>query len=205
MINITKISDDYIMALSALIQSAFIVEKIATSSKEIDNDLKVLLESIYKTETFSAENIYGHKRNLSIGLNILKNILNGNNEIYLMNTQKYALSIILIQKNICKIKDLQDLIRKKIDNYNENSMMATNFEDLISYSEKIYTEYIAIIRPRVIISGKKEFLEANSSLIRALLLSGIRAAFLWHYHGGSKWQLMFRRSEILNKCNNFFI
>ena len=157
MINITKISDDYIMALSALIQSAFIVEKIATSSKEIDNDLKVLLESIYKTETFSAENIYGHKRNLSIGLNVLKNILNGNNEIYLMNTQKYALSMILIQKNISKIKDLQDLIRKKIDNYNENSMMATNFEDLISYSEKIYTEYIAIIRPRVIISGKKSF------------------------------------------------
>tara|TARA_B000000441_G_C21747895_1_gene359322 strand:+ start:546 stop:1163 length:618 start_codon:yes stop_codon:yes gene_type:complete len=205
MINITKISDDYIMALSALIQSAFIVEKIATSSKEIDNDVKILLESIYKTETFSAENIYGHKRNLSIGLNVLKNILNGNNEIYLMNTQKYALSMMLIQKNISKIKDLQDLIRKKIDNYNENSMMATNFEDLISYSEKIYTEYIAIIRPRVIISGKKEFLEANSSLIRALLLSGIRAAFLWHYHGGSKWQLMFRRSEILNKCNNFFI
>ena len=205
MINLTKISDDYIMALSALIQSAFFVEKIATSSKEIDNDVKILLESIYKTETFSAENIYGHKRNLSIGQNVLKNILNGNNEIYLMNTQKYALSIILIQKNISKIKDLQDLIRKKIDNYNENSMMATNFEDLISYSEKIYTEYIAIIRPRVIISGKKEFLEDNSSLIRALLLSGIRAAFLWHYHGGSKWQLMFRRSEILNKCNNFFI
>lgn len=205
MINLTKISDDYIMALSALIQSVFFVEKIATSSKEIDNDVKILLESIYKTETFSAENIYGHKRNLSIGQNVLKNILNGNNEIYLMNTQKYALSIILIQKNISKIKDLQDLIRKKIDNYNENSMMATNFEDLISYSERIYTEYIAIIRPRVIISGKKEFLEANSSLIRALLLSGIRAAFLWNYHGGSKWQLMFRRSEILNKCNNFFI
>lgn len=205
MINLTKISDDYIMALSALIQSAFFVEKIATSSKEIDNDVKILLESIYKTETFSAENIYGHKRNLSIGQNVLKNILNGNNEIYLMNTQKYALSIILIQKNISKIKDLQDLIRKKIDNYNENSMMATNFEDLISYSERIYTEYIAIIRPRVIISGKKEFLETNSSLIRALLLSGIRAAFLWNYHGGSKWQLMFRRSEILNKCNNFFI
>ena len=155
MINLTKISDDYIMALSALIQSAFFVEKIATSSKEIDNDLKILLESIYKTETFSAENIYGHKRNLAIGQNVLKNILNGNNEIYLMNTQKYALSIILIQKNISKINDLQDLIRKKIDNYNENSMMATNFEDLISYSERIYTEYIAIIRPRVIISGKK--------------------------------------------------
>ena len=84
-------------------------------------------------------------------------------------------------------------------------MMATNFDDLIAYSENIYKAYVAIIRPKVVISGKKEYLEKNSSLIRALLLSGIRAAFLWSYHGGSKWQLMFRRSEILNKCNKFFI
>ena len=102
-------------------------------------------------------------------------------------------------------KFIKDLIRKKIDNCQENSMMATNLNDLIAYSEEIYTEYIGIIRPRVVVSGKKEFLEKNSSLIRALLLSGIRAAFLWNHYGGSKWQLMFRRKEILNKCENFFI
>ena len=205
MLNATKISDDYVIALSALVQSAYIVNRLATSEHVANEDSKILLKSIYKTDTFDSILIYENKRNIVEGLNILKDILIGKNDIFLINIQKYALSMMLIQKNISKISDLQDLIRKKIDNYNENSMMATNFEDLISYSEKIYTEYIAIIRPRVIISGKKEFLEANSSLIRALLLSGIRAAFLWHYHGGSKWQLMFRRSEILNKCNNFFI
>ena len=205
MLNATKISDDYVIALSALVQSAYIVNRLATSEHVANEDSKILLKSIYKTDTFDSISIYENKRNIVEGLNILKDILIGKNDIFLINIQKYALSMMLIQKNISKISDLQDLIRKKIDNYNENSMMATNFEDLISYSEKIYTEYIAIIRPRVIISGKKEFLEANSSLIRALLLSGIRAAFLWHYHGGSKWQLMFRRSEILNKCNNFFI
>ena len=72
-------------------------------------------------------------------------------------------------------------------------------------AEEIYKEYVGIIRPRVVISGKKEYLNKNSSLIRALLLSGIRAAFLWDYHGGSKWHLMFRRKEILNKCENYFI
>ena len=69
--------------------------------------------------------------------------------------QKYALNIILIQKNINKISDLEDLIRKKIDNYQENSMMATNLNELVMYSEEIYKEYIGIIRPRVVISGKK--------------------------------------------------
>ena len=107
--------------------------------------------------------------------------------------------------DINKINDLKFLIRKKIDNYQENSMMATNLSDLITYTEEIYKEYIGIIRPRVVVSGKKEYLERNSSLIRALLLSGIRAAFLWDYHGGSKWHLMFRRKEILNKCENYFI
>jgi high frequency lysogenization protein len=119
--------------------------------------------------------------------------------------QKYVLNMILIQKNINKISDLKISIRKKIDNYQENSMMATNLSDLIAYTEEIYTEYIGIIRPRVVVSGKKEYLEKNSSLIRALLLSGIRASFLWNHYGGSKWQLMFRRKEILNKCENFFI
>ena len=75
----------------------------------------------------------------------------------------------------------------------------------LKYLQEIYKEYVGIIRPRVVISGKKEYLNKNSSLIRALLLSGIRAAFLWDYHGGSKWHLMFRRKEILNKCENYFI
>ena len=69
--------------------------------------------------------------------------------------QKYALNIILIQKNINKISDLKNMIGKKIDNYQDNSMMSTNLNDLIAYSEEIYKEYIGIIRPRVVISGKK--------------------------------------------------
>ena len=205
MINLAKISDDYVIALAAIVKSALIVNKIATSEYKAEEESVILLKSIYKTDTFDSALIYEDKRNISDGLNILKDILMGKNDIFLMNIQKYALSMMLIQKNISKISDLQDLIRKKIDNYEEDSMMATNSDDLIAYSAGIYKEYVAIIRPKVVISGKKECLERNSSLIRALLLSGIRAAFLWSYHGGSKWQLMFRRSEILNKCNKFFI
>ena len=200
-----KIDNNYIISLNALLQSIYFVNKAATTNSVVLEDCEVLLKSIYIKDTFNAKDIYIDSKHLLNGYNLLKQILSGKNDISLITMQKYALNIILIQKNINKISDLEDVIRKKIDNYQENSMMATNLNELVMYSEEIYKEYIGIIRPRVVISGKKEYLENNSSMIRALLLSGIRASFLWDYHGGTKWQLMFRRKEILKKCDEFFI
>lgn len=200
-----KIDNNYIISLTALLQSIYFVNKAATTNSVVLQDCEVLLKSIYIKDTFNAKDVYVDSKHLLNGYNLLKQILSGKNDISLITMQKYALNIILIQKNINKISDLEDLIRKKIDNYQENSMMATNLNELVMYSEEIYKEYIGIIRPRVVISGKKEYLEKNSSIIRALLLSGIRASFLWDYHGGTKWQLMFRRKEILKKCDEFFI
>ena len=205
MIKLGNIDDNYIISLSALLHSSYLVNKIATTGKNYSNEAEMLIRSIYKTDTFDTKSIYKNYNELHDGYVVLKKILTGNTDIPLITMQKYALNMILIQKNINKINDLKYLIRKKIDNYQENSMMATNLGDLIAYTEEIYTEHIGIIRPRVVVSGKKEYLEKNSSLIRALLLSGIRASFLWDYYGGSKWQLMFRRKEILNKCEKFFI
>ena len=205
MIKLGNIDDNYIISLSALLHSSYLVNKIATTGQNCPNESEMLIRSIYATDTFDTKFIYKNYSELHHGYLILKKILTGNTDIPLITMQKYALNMILIQKNINKINDLKYLIRKKIDNYQENSMMATNLGDLITYTEEIYVECIGIIRPRVVVSGKKEYLEENSSLIRALLLSGIRAAFLWDYYGGSKWQLMFRRKEILSKCGNFFI
>ena len=200
-----KISNDYITSLIAMLQSVYLVDRIATTDYDATNESDFLIQSIYTKNTFDADKIYSQKSSLVDGCKLLKEILRGKNDISVLTMQKYALNIILIQKNINKISDLKNMIGKKIDNYHDNSMMATNLNDQIAYSEEIYKEYVGIIRPRVVISGKKEYLNKNSSLIRALLLSGIRAAFLWDYHGGSKWHLMFRRNEILNKCENYFI
>lgn len=200
-----KISNDYITSLIAMLQSVYLVDRIATTDYDATNESDFLIQSIYTKNTFDADKIYSQKSSLVDGCKLLKDILRGKNDISVLTMQKYALNIILIQKNINKISDLKNMIGKKIDNYHDNSMMATNLNDQIAYSEEIYKEYVGIIRPRVVISGKKEYLNKNSSLIRALLLSGIRAAFLWDYHGGSKWHLMFRRKEILNKCENYFI
>ena len=39
----------------------------------------------------------------------------------------------------------------------------------------------------------------NAAKIRALLLTGIRAARLWRQLGGHRWQLLFSRRKLLNQ------
>ena len=36
----------------------------------------------------------------------------------------------------------------------------------------------------------------NAEIIRALLLAGVRSAFLWRQLGGRRWKLAFTRAEI---------
>jgi len=42
---------------------------------------------------------------------------------------------------------------------------------------------------------------ANTQRVRALLMAGLRAAHLWHQHGGGHLGLLFRRKAILRELD----
>ena len=44
--------------------------------------------------------------------------------------------------------------------------------------------------------------DRNADIIRALLLSGIRAAFLWRQLGGRRWSLLLRRKKLLQAAQS---
>ena len=205
MFNKIIINDDYVISLCAIFQCSYLIDQASVSNFENISDIEMLIKSIYITKSLKTKDIYYDETKLIDGLTSLKKVLHGKNDASLLNIQKYVLSSIILQKKINKINNLKNLIRKKIDNYHNNSMISENLNYQIKYSEQIYKEYISLIKPRVIISGTKEYLEKNSSLIRALLLSSIRAAFLWNELSGSKWHLILKRKEILNKCDRLFI
>ena len=101
-----KIDRNYIFSLSALLQSVYLVNKIATTDYDALSASENLLKSIYLKNTFETKDIYGDCKNLIDGHNLLKQILKGKNNISIITMQKYALNIILIQKNINKINRL---------------------------------------------------------------------------------------------------
>ena len=63
----------------------------------------------------------------------------------------------------------------------------------------LYSEHVSTLRPRILITGERAYLEQaqNAELIRALLLSALRALSFWRQHGGSRFGLILRRWRVL--------
>jgi len=64
---------------------------------------------------------------------------------------------------------------------------------------KVYQASISTLGKRIQVTGNPELLrqEGIADSIRALLLGGIRFAWLWHQLGGRRWHLVLKRGEIL--------
>ena len=66
----------------------------------------------------------------------------------------------------------------------------------------VYTETISTLQPRIMVKGEESVLRNSDSksMIRALLLAGMRATVLWKQCGGSRTRLIFQRRKILGIC-----
>ena len=64
----------------------------------------------------------------------------------------------------------------------------------------IYQDTLSKLKFRIKVTGSAQNLENtdNADIIRALLLAGIRSAFLWHQLGGRRWKLLLQRKQLLH-------
>jgi len=76
---------------------------------------------------------------------------------------------------------------------------ADHAQELIAQLADVWTTQVRKLEPQVVVHGKPLYLqnENNIQLIRALLLSALRCAWLWSQLGGRRWHLMLRRTRLL--------
>jgi high frequency lysogenization protein len=57
---------------------------------------------------------------------------------------------------------------------------------------------------RIKVNGSAQHLEnpQNADVIRAALMAGIRAGFLWRQLGGRRWKLVVQRKRVLETSQN---
>ena len=72
-----------------------------------------------------------------------------------------------------------------------------NHDNLIASFAATYQETASKAAGRILISGAPQWLRQPDMVnrIRALLLTGVRAAALWRAYGGNRWQLLFARGN----------
>lgn len=206
----THTIDEQVIALAGIFQAAALVHQIAQTSRYDKPLLESSISSLFVTDPKTTLDVYGGIEGVQLGLETIKQILQKDTDQKNIEIIRYSLSLIHLESKLRKQPEMLDIIGKRID---QASGQAEHFsvlhENVIHNLASLYMDTISTFNLRVQVTGKPDYLKIshNAALIRAALLSGIRAAILWRQTGGRRWNLLLKRKSIetsvkklLNEC-----
>lgn len=189
---------DRTIALAGVFQSVLLVQSLARHDRADEPAFSNSIHSILITDTDSADAVFGGVSGVRMGLEEIRDKMLGQGVKPDLEMARYVLSLIQIAgKLLRKTEMLQDMATEIeiIASHRQGSNIAI---DTIDELARLYTRTISKISPRIVVSGEQGYLtdSRNAARVRAALLAGIRASFLWIQLGGRRWQLIFSRKKI---------
>jgi high frequency lysogenization protein len=195
---------DQTLALAGIYQAASLVKQIANTGKANTAHIESSLETLFRFDAESVEQVYGSIAGVSHGIKILHQHLVDRSSRDLEIT-KYALSLIMLEKKLSETPAMLDEISERLNKIESQfDFFSLSHENTFAKLGQIYKDTISTLGPKIIVTGEQPYLssESNASKVRALLLAGIRSAVLWRQCGGSRWQFLFGRKAYITECEN---
>jgi len=195
------------IALAALTQAIYLVNHIARKGTADTEDCRVMMESIFTDHTslpqHSVADLYGGIGRLDTGLRICSNLLSGENTPEAKDLMIYSAGLIAIERRLAKNNAMQQKLAEGMARITQQRQYfgdATH-TNVIAAIANLYGDTISTIKPRIIVRGKTEHLSQShhTQCVRALLMSGLRAAHLWQQHGGGHLSILLRRKALLHE------
>jgi high frequency lysogenization protein len=115
----------------------------------------------------------------------------------LADAAKHAVTVIQVALDLRQQRDLSNRLRTEIETLaRTRSTMAS--DEVVTELGAIYQRTLSTLPRRVHVTGDPAVLQrpAVAARIRALLLGGVRAAWLWHALGGRRWHLLLKRTTM---------
>lgn len=194
------------IALSAIFQAAELVSILAKTGQVDNVSLQPLLESLLMVNAASTEDIYGGQwdcsTNLALGRKISRQALGKERSSVNPDTLRYALSLIHLENKLAKTPEMLSTIGQKIAQIEQKKAHYESVlhENMLASISGMYQDTLSKLSFRIQVHGDSRFLQQPqvANQVRAILMSGIRAAMLWRQLGGKRWHLIFKRKALLN-------
>jgi high frequency lysogenization protein len=174
-----------VLALSGLVQSAQLVMGIAKTGLISQDSLVNSLHCIFVQNPESISDVYHGTDDIKLGIETLANLLTKFDLQQHGDIVRYILAITALERNLSTRTDISDSISRSLPSI--ESFYPNQIDTCISSLAEVYGNSLAMLEPR----------------IRALLLSGLRSAVLWHQLGGRRWHLLLSRSSMRKSLNDF--
>ncbi len=195
---------DATIAFAGMLQVGELVRQTATSGNCSQQAARASLDSIFNLQPSSTEAVYGGLEGVRLGLRVMVELFGPRNSQDSLISLNYALGLGKLARAVQRDRTRQDALGREI------SLVESAWRDteeplddcVVSQLADVYERHISSLPFRLTVSGKPEYLRQTEKVafVRALLLAGVRSAFLWQQVGGRQWRLLFQRRRMLHQA-----
>ncbi len=195
---------DRCIALAGVFQACSLVQQIANKGMANSAVIEVSLETLFRFDATSTEDVYGGLAGISTGLRSLKEQLTSPRNRRDIDITRYVITLLVLERKLSRNRAMLGEITTRLQ-ATETSLeyFSLSHDNIFARLGDIYQDTISTLGPRVMVNGEQPYLSNahNASRVRAILLAGIRSAVLWRQCGGTRWQILFNRRQYLSICN----
>ena len=197
--------EDRLIALGAIYQVCLCVRRIATKGTVDTELMEPCIYSLFQKDAPTPAEVFGSPDVLAPGIRELANQLSGKTTRDLEFT-RYLLALLKLEAVLNRRPALVERIaqgieeaRAKLDHF---PLLHPN---LLAHLAELYSQTISQLQPRIMVRGEPNYLQNpdNQNRIRALLLAGIRSAWLWRQMGGNRWKILLGRKQFLEAAHAY--
>ncbi len=191
-------NEPQVIALAGVFQAAALVRATATSGSQDAAALEASIASILRVDVDDAAGAFGGLGNVRLGLEALVQQLDRTPGDVAVS--QIAVTVLRVERKLSGRPAMLQSLREGIEAIQRQvDHLGVTHTSVLARLSELYANTLSNLRPRVVVQGNPLYLQqpAQVERIRSTLLAGVRAAVLWRQIGGSQWQLLFKRSQIV--------
>ena len=195
---ITHPLQDRMLALAGLVQALAQVRRIADTGQADARVLATAMDSIFQIDAASPAAVFGGREALRPGLMLLRDYFD--NQLREEQTPRLVLAVMQLERRFVRDHAMADRVQEGIRaQASAAERLGSGHPDVLTALGSLYAETLSHLRPRVLVQGNPHYLGQASVVaeVRAVLLAAVRAAVLWRQLGGSLWDFILRRKELV--------
>jgi len=188
------------LALAGVAQAARLVDQIARTGSCPQEFLEPTIHSLFAFDADSVEEVYGGTAHVRLGLQTLGELLADNRAESNREVLRYVFGLLYLERKFAADDGMVAVVRSRLEHCSFRAEhFANHVNELCDSISGIYQDTLSRLRFRIRVTGSAEHLQnpRNADCIRALLMAGIRSAYLWRQLGGRRWRLVLQRRSLL--------
>ena len=193
------------IALGGVAQAARLVDQISKTGSYPAEFLESSIQSLFAFDVDSIEQVYNGIPGVKLGLQNLSSILANRQSDENSDLVRYIFGILYLERKFAADREMMSVIHSRLQHSSYRAEhFSDNIQDACHSISGIYQDTLSQLKFRIKVTGSPEQLQntRNADIIRSLLLSGVRSAFLWRQLGGRRWRLLLQRKQLLHAAQN---